>query len=84
MTPKPFNMPVIQSPLTYNQVRLATALGKIQPQHQTPEFCNGHIVAVLTVREEICGIGPTFNEQAAFEFDKLTKLDDWRKIADRY
>jgi len=84
MKPKLFTMPVIQLPLTYNQIKLATALGKLSPQHLTAEFCNGHIVAVLTIREELCGIGSTFNEQAAFEFDKLTKLDDWRKVADRY
>jgi len=69
-------------PLTYQQRKLAEALGEGVAHFQTSQFCNGYVVALLTVREHLCGIGESFNEQAAFEFDKYTKINDWRAKAD--
>ena len=75
---------MIDIPLTYNQRKLCEALAKgHHPEMHTPEFCNGFLVALLTLREQLCGIGLAFNEQAAFEFDKYTKIDEWRKQADK-
>lgn len=71
-------------PLTYNQRKLCEAFAKGQhPEMHTAQYADGFIVALLILREQLCGIGETFNEQAAFEFDKYTKIDEWRAQADR-
>lgn len=73
----------MDKPLFHHQRKLAIALGEGKPELQTPEFCNGYVVALLIVREHFCNVGDVFNEQAAYEFDEYTNINAWRKQANK-